>query len=100
MLGFGFLGGGGPIGVTAVVVVEQEVRASSAGFGDGGGMSVTVEASGSASGVVMFSERISFAQGTVFTVLADREQDAAVWRVGSNIFWACSRKAKGVGLLF
>lgn len=91
MLGFGFLGGGGPIGATVVVAVEQEAGASSAGagsFGGGGGTSVTVEASGSgsASVVVMLSEGISFAQGTVFTVLADREEEAAVWRVGSNIY--------------
>lgn len=89
MLGFGFLAGGGPIGATVVVAVEQEAGASSAGagsFGGGGGTSVTVEASGSASVVVMLSEGISFAQGTVFTVLADREEEAAVWRVGSNIY--------------
>lgn len=80
MLGFGFLGGGGPIGATVVVAVEQEAGASSAGagsFGGGGGTSVTVEASVSASVVVMLSEGISFAQGTVFTVLADREEEAA-----------------------
>lgn len=89
MLGFGFLGGGGPIGATVVVAVEQEAGASSAGagsFGGGGGTSVTVEASGSASVVVMLPEGTSFAQGTVFTVLADREEEAAVWRVGSNIY--------------
>lgn len=89
MLGFGFLAGGGPIGATVVVAVEQEAGASSAGagsFGGGGGTSVTVEASGSASVVVMLSEGISFAQGTVFTVLAYREEGAAVWRVGSNIY--------------
>lgn len=89
MLGFGFLGGGGPIRATVVVAVEQEAGASSAGagsFGGGGGTSVTVEASVSASVVVMLSEGISFAQGTVFTVLADREEEAAVWRVGSNIY--------------
>lgn len=81
MLGFGFLAGGGPIGATVVVAVEQEAGASSAGagsFGGGGGTSVTVEASGSASVVVMLSEGTSFAQGTVFTVLADREEEAAV----------------------
>lgn len=89
MLGFGFLGGGGPIGATVVVAVEQEAGASSAGagsFGGGGGTSVTVEASGSASVVVMLNEGISFAPGTVFAVLADREEEAAVWRVGSNIY--------------